>query len=250
MRITSDATRMATFASLRLAPLTKLTTSALWPTSMEKPSRMWPSSRGRTRGILNRLWLRNLTLTRERHSSSGSLRWRACQRLSTDGLRLTEPLRPLSRTRRTLLDRSECSGRKMVGYSFILAISIVPLQVHYYAAALPTRNGYCAGVSRRSSQATVSRGLAQGPYVAARAGVEPTTLWLRVIDLTNAPPRPTTRQLHVSWLETLHMMTSLCHYKWWRCESRWRIYTVYPIQWPLTYVHTSITFTLQYVTFC
>ena len=29
------------------------------------------------------------------------------------------------------------------------------------------------------------------PYVAARAGVEATTLRLRVIDLTNAPPRPT-----------------------------------------------------------
>ena len=37
----------------------------------------------------------------------------------------------------------------------------------------------------------LSKGLAQVPYVAARAGVEPTTLWLRVIDLTNAPPRPT-----------------------------------------------------------
>src|SRR6218665_2278555 len=46
-------------------------------------------------------------------------------------------------------------------------------------------------VSRRSSQATVSKGLAQGPYVVARAGVEPTTLRLRVNDLTNAPPHPT-----------------------------------------------------------
>src|SRR6218665_2175339 len=42
-----------------------------------------------------------------------------------------------------------------------------------------------------SAQATVSKGLAQGPYMAARAGVEPTTLRLRVIDLTIAPPRPT-----------------------------------------------------------
>src|SRR6218665_1194780 len=39
-------------------------------------------------------------------------------------------------------------------------------------------------------QATVSEGLAQGPYVAARVGVEPTTIRLRVIDLTSAPPRP------------------------------------------------------------
>src|SRR6218665_3509577 len=40
-------------------------------------------------------------------------------------------------------------------------------------------------------QATAGKGLAQGPYVAARAGVEPTTLRLKVIDSTNAPPRPT-----------------------------------------------------------
>src|SRR6218665_997748 len=46
----------------------------------------------------------------------------------------------------------------------------------------------------RSAQATVqnvSKGLAQGPYVAARAGVEPTTLRLKVIVSTNAPPRLT-----------------------------------------------------------
>ena len=43
----------------------------------------------------------------------------------------------------------------------------------------------------KALQASTSAGLAQGPYVAARAGVEPTTLRLRVIDLTNAPPRPT-----------------------------------------------------------
>ena len=51
---------------------------------------------------------------------------------------------------------------------------------------------HCIGVSRRIAQATVSKELAQGSYVAARAGVEPTTLQLRVIDLTNAPLRPTT----------------------------------------------------------
>src|SRR6218665_545827 len=47
------------------------------------------------------------------------------------------------------------------------------------------------GVSRRSAQATAGKGLAQGPYVTARAGVEPTTLRLRVIASTNAPSRPT-----------------------------------------------------------
>src|SRR6218665_225876 len=48
--------------------------------------------------------------------------------------------------------------------------------------------GYCIGVSRRSAQATVGKGLAQGPYMAARARVEPTTLRLKAIDSTNAPP--------------------------------------------------------------
>jgi len=43
---------------------------------------------------------------------------------------------------------------------------------------------YCIGVSRRSAQATVGKLLAQGPYMAARAGVEPTTLRLKAIDST------------------------------------------------------------------
>jgi len=37
----------------------------------------------------------------------------------------------------------------------------------------------------------VIRPCAQGPYVAARAGVEPTTLRLKVTVSTKAPPRPT-----------------------------------------------------------
>src|SRR6218665_794655 len=45
--------------------------------------------------------------------------------------------------------------------------------------------------TRRSAQATAGKGLAQGPYVAARAGVEPTTLRLKVIVSTKAPLRPT-----------------------------------------------------------
>jgi len=74
-----------------------------------------------------------------------------------------------------------------------MAISIAPLQVHYYSEALPATArivGYCIGVSCRSEQATVSKRLAQGPYMAARVGVKHTTLWLRVTDLTNAPPHP------------------------------------------------------------
>src|SRR6218665_1317452 len=55
------------------------------------------------------------------------------------------------------------------------------------------KHGYYIGVSRRSAHATVSKGLAQDPYVAARAGVEPTSLRLKVIASANAPPRPTNR---------------------------------------------------------
>jgi len=36
-------------------------------------------------------------------------------------------------------------------HSFIQAISIAPLQVHYYSEALPTQHGYCAEISRRSA---------------------------------------------------------------------------------------------------
>ena len=35
--------------------------------------------------------------------------------------------------------------------SFIPAIYIAPLQVHYHSEALPEQHGYCAGVSRQSA---------------------------------------------------------------------------------------------------
>ena len=47
-------------------------------------------------------------------------------------------------------------------------------------------------------QATVSEGLAQCPYVGARAGFEPTTLWKKGDESTNEPPRPTKVSLDVS----------------------------------------------------
>ena len=40
-------------------------------------------------------------------------------------------------------------------------------------------------------QAIASEELPQGPYVAARAGVDPTTLRTIGVDSTNEPPRPT-----------------------------------------------------------
>ena len=39
---------------------------------------------------------------------------------------------------------------------------------------------------------TASEGLAKGPYLAARAGFEPTTLQTKGDESTNEPPRPTT----------------------------------------------------------
>src|SRR6218665_948755 len=78
---------------------------------------------------------------------------------------------------------------------------------HFYFKSSTTQrrsrlqNGYCIGVSRRSAQATAGKGLAQGPYVTARAGVEPTTLRLRVIASTNAPSRP----------NIMYTSSCLCH---------------------------------------
>jgi len=43
----------------------------------------------------------------------------------------------------------------------------------------------------QAPQANASEGLAQGPYVATRAGVEPMTLQTKGVDSTKAPPCPT-----------------------------------------------------------
>ena len=43
----------------------------------------------------------------------------------------------------------------------------------------------------KAPQATASEGLAQGPYVAARAEFEPTTLRTKGTESTNEPPCPT-----------------------------------------------------------
>src|SRR6218665_307882 len=49
----------------------------------------------------------------------------------------------------------------------------------------------CRSLHAEALQATVSEGLAQGPYVTATAGFEPTNLRSKGIDSTNAPPCPT-----------------------------------------------------------
>ena len=46
-----------------------------------------------------------------------------------------------------------------------------------------------------ASQTTVGEGLAQGPYVAARAGVELVTFRTKGLDSTNAPHMPPRPQL-------------------------------------------------------
>ena len=49
-------------------------------------------------------------------------------------------------------------------------------------------------------QATVSKGLAQGPYVAAGAGFEPTTFQTKGVESTNEPPRPQSILCHCSYV--------------------------------------------------
>src|SRR6218665_3992570 len=71
--------------------------------------------------------------------------------------------------------------------------------IHFYGASnnlslseapRPQQLTLCRSLHAEALQAIAGKGLAQGSYVAARAGVEPTTLRLRVIASTNAPSRP------------------------------------------------------------
>src|SRR6218665_416962 len=84
-------------------------------------------------------------------------------------------------------------------HSFVhLAISIAPLQGLYYSEALPTTARILYRSFTPKRKATLGKGLAQGPYMAARAGVEPTILRLKAIDSTKAPPCPTTMNIELS----------------------------------------------------
>src|SRR6218665_4151376 len=82
-------------------------------------------------------------------------------------------------------------SRSTLIQSFIPAISIAPFKSSTTQRRSQLQHGYCIVVSRRSTQATAGKELDQGPYVTARAGVEPMILRLKVIDSTKAPPRPT-----------------------------------------------------------
>src|SRR6218665_2905045 len=98
----------------------------------------------------------------------------------------TSEIRHLQKTKNTTIQESTFI------HSFILAISIAPLQVLYHSEVLPTtaRILYRSFTPKCTGIITAGKGLAQGPYVTARAGVEPTTLRLKVIDSTKAPSRP------------------------------------------------------------
>src|SRR6218665_1284843 len=74
-------------------------------------------------------------------------------------------------------------------HSFIRPFLLRPFKSSTTQRRSRLQHGYCIGVLRRRAQATAGKGLAQGPYVSARGGVEPTTLRLKVIDSTNAPSR-------------------------------------------------------------
>src|SRR6218665_1852787 len=83
-------------------------------------------------------------------------------------------------------------------HSFIQAISIAPLQLQlqgHYTTRRRSRHSTdtVPEFHAEAPQATVSEGLAQGPYVAARLGVQPMTIQTKGVDSTSAPPRPTMR---------------------------------------------------------
>ena len=100
--------------------------------------------------------------------------------------------------------------------SFIQAISIAPLQVHYYSEALAHYT--VSEFHAEAPWATASEGLAQGTYVAARAGFQPATLRTKGDESTNEPPRPgpikvciayTYTYMHAYTLESLHVYSCI-----------------------------------------
>src|ERR1700733_13215937 len=76
-------------------------------------------------------------------------------------------------------------------FSLIYSISIAPLQVTLYSEALPTTaRTLCWSFHAEAHGAIVSERLAQGPYVAPRAGFEPTTLRPQTNALTHCTTTP------------------------------------------------------------
>ena len=79
----------------------------------------------------------------------------------------------------------------------------MPLQVHYCLEALPTTALIL--LTREALQATVSEGLAQGPYVTTRVGFEPATLRTQGTELITEPPRPTS-YIKILWILHLYLV--------------------------------------------
>jgi len=93
-----------------------------------------------------------------------------------------------------------CFGNVLViNYSVYCIALLCIVFIHFYSTSHePLRsapdhsNCHCVGsLHAEALHATVSEGLVQGPYVAARVGFETTTLWSKGIDSTNASPRST-----------------------------------------------------------
>src|SRR6218665_1071213 len=73
-----------------------------------------------------------------------------------------------------------------------LYISIALLTARaFQERSRPQQLTLCRSLHAEALQAVAGKGLAQGPYMAARAGFEPTTLRSNRVVSTNAPPCPT-----------------------------------------------------------
>jgi len=96
-------------------------------------------------------------------------------------------------------------------HSFLQDISIAPLSPRLLRGAPNHSNWHCVG----AQQATVSEGLAQGPYMAARVEFEPTTLRSNGIDSTNVLPHPMTNQTGSGFHCLLTWSRELERWRWW-----------------------------------
>src|SRR6218665_2054364 len=73
-----------------------------------------------------------------------------------------------------------------------LSISIALLTARaFQKRSRPQQLTLCRSLHAEALQVIAGKGLAQGPYMAARAGFEPTTLRSNGVASTNAPPCPT-----------------------------------------------------------
>ena len=76
---------------------------------------------------------------------------------------------------------------KLYCIALYLSISVALLTAWaFQKCSRPQQMTQCRSLHAEELQATVSEGLPQGPYVAAKAGFEPTTLQSKGIASTNA----------------------------------------------------------------